>query len=135
MLEFHKVEINRSETSLLLAEVPAWEIPVLVAVNGDDRCKPAGTFPVARDIPDAADEFSRLGLKYGADNDSGQEYVALVYGIGQRGIEALAAAIEKEVRDAPPVVDSAKLFAIPDPTDELFTDLPEMAKGARAISE
>ena len=95
MLDYTNVTVNRSEVSVITVAVPPWEVPVLMAVNGEDRCIIGGTIQTRRDTPDAQSEYDRLDLKYGIDMNSGQSFVGLVYGVGQLGVGRLADEIKK----------------------------------------
>lgn len=110
MFNYEKIEINRSETTVTTVEVPPWEVPVLVQVNGDDRCKPVGILPVDRELPEPEGEFHRLATKYGTD-ENGQDHVATIYGVGVRGVQKLAEEIAKA---------AVEPTASDDPMDGLF---------------
>lgn len=139
MFNYVRVQVERSETLSFPVEVAPWEVPVVMAVNGDDRCSVVGEIPVRRELPDAQSEYDRLALKYKMDTESGQAFVAMVYGVGAQGVRALKQAI-KEVETykqgaepkAAPAGDVGEEF---DPTAELFETTPKVAEGARAISE
>jgi hypothetical protein len=135
MLRYEKVRINRSEVLIFNVAVPAWEVPVLVAVNGEDRCFPEGTELARKEAPDPQAEYDRLDSKYGSNNESGQSYVGMVYGVGQIGVKRLADEIAKaasgEIKETAPAGD-AEVY---DPTAELFEEAPRVAEGAHAINE
>lgn len=95
MLDYINVTVNRSEVSVIPVQVAPWEVPVLMAVNGEDRCIVGSTIQTWRDTPDAQGEYDRLEMKYGLDSESGQPYVALVYGVGPLGVGRLADEIKK----------------------------------------
>lgn len=139
MPKYVLLSVNRSEVSVLRVAVAPWEVPVLVAVNGDDRCIVEGETPARRDYeyPDARSEYERLETKYGIDNTSGQSFVGMVYGVGSLGIERLAKEIEKASDADSAVALAAEMGpagdAEVDPTAELFADAPSMAEGVRAI--
>ena len=141
MFNYIQVEVIRSEVTVFNVSVAPWELPLLEGVNGKDVVKVVGSVPVRRAIPDAVTEYERLSAKYGTDKEnSGQEFVALVYGGGSVGISRLAEEIAKvtethEATDSAPAGDA-------EPTSEdelralgLLPDAPKMAEGARAISE
>jgi hypothetical protein len=128
MFKYARVNINRSETAVHVIDVPPWEVPVLAAVHGDDRVTVIGETPVKKPFPPPEVEFDRLVLKYKADNETGMDYAAAVYGVGQRGIQTLAAEIDKAraaARLAP--VQTPEYDAGDDPLKGLF-DLPAEAQ-------
>lgn len=124
MFKYTRVNINRSETAVHVIDVPPWEVPVLAAVHGDDRVTILGETPVKKAFPAPEVEYDRLAMKYKANNESGTDFVAEVYGVGQRGIQTLAAEIDKAraaARLAP--VQTPEYDAGDDPLKGLF-DLP-----------
>lgn len=140
MFYYKHCEVTRSETTMFAVNVVPWEVGLLAAVNGSDVVKVVGDVPVDKPLPDPGVEYDRLATKYGIDKEGGgQDFVALVYGMGARGVEAIAKEIEKASQRAA----AAQSFSAPtgdlgdlvDPTAELFADLPRMAEGASAISE
>jgi hypothetical protein len=131
--KYVRLQLNRSETTTFALEVAPWEVPVLGAVNGDDRIQVIGETPVTKMLPDPSLEYDRLAAKYKRDPGSGQDYVAMVYGVGQRGVDALAKEIEKaRVAATVPPVQTPEYDAKDDPLDGLFPDEPATA-GAGAI--
>jgi hypothetical protein len=137
--KYARVNLNRSETTTFALDVAPWEVPVLAAVNGDDRVTVIGETEVRKPLPDAAYEYDRLASKYKRDNESGREYVAEVYGVGQRGIENLAKEIEKARAAATrPPMRTPEYDAGDDPLAGLFEDpgapVAELG-GATAIEE
>jgi hypothetical protein len=134
MFKYTRVQLNRSETTTFALDVPPWEVAVLAAVNGEDRVQIIGETPVNRMLPDPAVEFDRLVTKYKADNESGQDYVSLVYGVGQRGVAALASEINKarEAASSPPV-QTPEYDAGDDPLGGLFDAPAPAASEAVAI--
>lgn len=103
MFNYSQVQIARSETTTANLTVPPWEVAVLAAVHGGDITSVVGERPVQKELPDATAEYERLANRYGKDEDNGQEYVAMVYGVGARGVQALRAEIAKAARSAPAV--------------------------------
>ena len=131
------VQVNRSETTVVPLCIPPWEVAVVMAVNGDDRVVVIGGRPVRRELPDAASEYDRLALKYKRDMESGQDFIAMVYGVGARGVKNLAAEIEK-ARNAPLAQPTGAAFTgAEDPTAGLFDDQPPATgdEGVVAITE
>lgn len=123
--KYARVNLNRSETTTFTIDVAPWEIPVLAAVNGEDRVIQIGETPVTKSLPDAAVEYDRLATKYKSDPASGQEYVASVYGVGQRGVAALAKEIEKaRLSASAPPVRTPEYDSNDDPLAGLFEDEP-----------
>jgi hypothetical protein len=76
----------------------AWEVPVVQEKFGGGKVRLLDTVEVEREsLPDAADEFARLGIAHGADGGDGGtnvSYVEMAYGRGRAGIMALQQAIE-----------------------------------------
>lgn len=135
--KYVRVQLNRSETTVFTLEVAPWEVAVLGAVNGDDRITVIGETPVSKMLPDPSLEYDRLAAKYKHDPASGQDYVAMVYGVGQRGVDALAKEIEKaKVAASVPPAKTPEYDAGDDPLGGLFDDAPEGAEaGAIEIAE
>ena len=103
MIRHVKVQIRRNETVSLVNSFPAWEIPVLKAVHGDDAVEVIGERLVDRPPPDAQDEFVRLNDRYrrarNEDGSLGTPFLHQVY--GELGVDRLRAAIEDAVTEAP----------------------------------
>lgn len=128
MFKYTRVQLNRSETTTLTLDVPPWEVAVLAAVNGEDRVVPIGETPVNRALPNPAAEYDRLVSKYKIDTSTGQEFVAQVYGVGQRGISALAKEIDRARTDAKsPPVTTPEYDSNDDPLAGLFDKDPASA--------
>ena len=137
MFKYTRVQLNRSETTTFALDVPPWEVPVLAAANGEDRVVIIGETPVRKMLPEPSAEYDRLATKYKDDKNSGQDYVAAVYGVGQRGVDALAKEIKKahEGASAPPV-QTAEYDSNDDPLGGLFDTAPAPAAvGAVEIAE
>lgn len=130
--KYARIQINRSETTTFALDVAPWEVPVIAAVNGEDRVRTIGETPVTKQLPDPAAEYDRLVAKYKIDTSTGVEFVAAVYGVGQRGVEALAKEIQKaKVEASAPPVRTPEYDAGDDPLTGLFEDEPARA-GAEA---
>ncbi len=104
MIRCARVELRKHECSTLSGAYPAWELPILQAVHGPDNVKVVGEKLIARDPPDAHDEFTRLTNRYGRSRDENGNYSThfchMVYGqLG--GDRKLAEAIKEHVVDAP----------------------------------
>lgn len=137
MFKYTRVQLNRSETTTITLDVPPWEVAVLAAVNGEDRVQIIGETPVNKMLPDPAAEFDRLVTRYKHSGDNETPFVAAVYGVGQRGVEALAKEIEK-ARAAAHVapVQTPEYDANDDPLAGLFDRAPAGASaGAVEIAE
>jgi hypothetical protein len=137
MFKYTRVQLNRSETTTMTIDLPPWEVPVMAAVNGEDRVVVIGETPVNRALPEPGVEYDRLAAKYKQNTENGQDYVATVYGVGQRGVEALAREINKaaESASAPPV-QGAEYDSNDDPLRGLFDTAPPAASvGAVEIAE
>lgn len=137
---YARVFLDRSETTKLIVSIPPWEVPVFAAVNGEEACRvlPEKVL-VERDLPDADTEYDRLALRYKEDRDSGQPFVALVYGPRSVGVPKLAAEIAKCATDE---IASAGIPAgdVGEADSELMASLgldtvPQIAAGATPISE
>jgi hypothetical protein len=126
--KYARIQIDRSETTTFALDVAPWEVPVISAVNGDDRVRVIGETPVTKALPDPGVEYDRLVTKYKIDTSTGVEYVAAVYGVGQRGVDALAKEIAKarEAASAPPV-QTPEYDSKDDPLAGLFEDAPAPA--------
>lgn len=136
MFKYTRVELRRSETTSLTTDIAPWEVPVFAAVNGEDAVTVLGETPVNRALPDPAVEYDRLARKYKADKADGQEWVAKVYGLGQRGLTALAAEIRKAgAVAAVPAVQSKEYDAKDDPMLGLFDGIPVVETEATAVDE
>ena len=90
------VTVFRSETSTIGRAIGEWELPVLIAVNGEDRVTVIGPVPAPKgyEMPDASLEYDRLETKY-KRQPNGQSFVSAVYGAGPRGRAALAAEMQR----------------------------------------
>jgi hypothetical protein len=132
------VQITHSPMAVYSVEVPAWEVPVLEAVHGQDETVIVDDRDYPRRAPPAnvQSEYDRLALKY-KKNEGDQTFVSLVYGAGSRGVAALAAEIEKERTLDTRTVDEivADEESAVDPLAGLFDEAPVMAAGAVAITE
>src|SRR5262245_8487490 len=96
--------VRRNELNQQRVDIPPHELPVLAYVHGEEACRVIDELIVDRDVPDAAEEYQRLASKYARDkaNESLEPRVSAVYGAGQRGVLALAQAIEYGQRDDVP---------------------------------
>ena len=92
---FIKVQIRASELNTHIVVVAPWEVSVLQALYGEDAAV-VGEQEVSRELPDAADEFSRLASRYGPRN-ADMPVVASVYGNYGPGVNALAKEIKATV--------------------------------------
>jgi len=97
------VDIRRNEGATVRNSFPAWEIPILKVVHGDDAIVEMGDKLVDRDPPEAHDEFTRLNTRYkrsrADDGAQSTPYVHMVY--GELGVAKLAQAIKESVVAAP----------------------------------
>jgi len=132
MFKYTRIQLTRSETTTMAIDVPPWEVAVLAAVNGEDRITVIGETPVRRELPDPGVEYDRLLTKYKHDTNSGQDYVALVYGVGSRGVEALAREIAKARAEAEiPPAQTSEYDAGDNPLGGLFDETPAAAPKAK----
>jgi hypothetical protein len=143
LFKYTNVEITRSSDYIFTVAVPPWEVAVLAAANGEDRCFVKDEIVVRHKLPEAVDEYNRLLSRYGNDNDNGQPYVAMVYGVGAAGVRKLGEEIARvstiaeggSVKGESPAGDAETV------TDDelkalgLFTEVPKMAEGARVIEQ
>ena len=136
MFKYSRIQVNRSETTTFAIDVAPWEVPIVAAVNGEDRVLVVGETPVKKPLPDAAVEFDRLIAKYKINTENGQTWAETVYGVGGRGVSALAAEIAKarQVASLPPV-QTAEYDSKDDPLAGLFDDVPEAAGDVVEIAE
>ncbi len=97
------VDIRRNEGATIRNSFPAWEIPILIAVHGEDAVTEVGEKLVNRELPDAHDEFVRLTDRYrrskNEDGSQGIPYTHMVY--GQMGVAKLGEAIKSAFAEAP----------------------------------
>jgi hypothetical protein len=140
VFKYVNVEITRSSDYIFTVAVPPWEVPVLAAANGEERCVVKDEVVVRHALPEAAEEYHRLFARYKLDTDNGQPYVAMVYGVGSNGVRKLGeeiARVHTLAEGGSDVVHTATgdVGEVDDPTAELFADAPVMAEGARAIEQ
>ncbi len=97
------VDIRRNEGATIRNSFPAWELPILKVVHGEDSVTEVGEKLVNRDPPEAHDEFTRLNNRYkrskADDGAQSTPYVHMVY--GELGVAKLQAAIDACVTEAP----------------------------------
>lgn len=97
------VDIRRNEGATVRNSFPAWEIPILKVVHGEDAITEMGEKLVDREPPEAHDEFTRLNTRYkrsrADDGAQSTPYVHMVY--GELGVAKLGAAIAASVVAAP----------------------------------
>lgn len=107
----HKiVEVRINECHTVRRCVPLWELPLLQAMHGVESVTEVGEEDIERKVPDAEQEFTRLGSRYknmkNEDGSKGSLFVVGVY--GQFGVKALKGAIDSSiVQDAPVVAVAA----------------------------
>jgi hypothetical protein len=103
MIRHVYVDIRRNEGATVRNSFPAWEIPILKVVHGEDAITVMGEKLVNREPPEAHDEFTRLNNRYrrgsNEDGSQGTPYVHMVY--GELGVQKLQQAIEAAVTAAP----------------------------------
>jgi hypothetical protein len=82
-------------------QVWPWEVPVLQEKHGEGKVRLLDTAEVERrELPDAGQEFVRLGKAHGIDGGqraTNLPYVELAYGRGRSGVKELAKEIKKSV--------------------------------------
>jgi hypothetical protein len=134
MFKYTRVQLNRSETTVITLDVPPWEVAVMAAANGEDRVQIIGETPVNKMLPDPGAEYDRLATRYKHGGDTETPYVAAVYGLGQRGVDQLAKEIYKaqDAAQAPPV-QSAEYDSNDDPLGGLFDDAPPAGRATEAV--
>jgi hypothetical protein len=111
--------LNRTDHDSLTKQIPPWEVPVMQVVFGAEKTQILRELEDERPYPAADAEYDRLVRRYGVDReDTGSEFVALVYGIAPLGAQRLATAInqvaagkEMSVDAAPAVGDAAVRLA------------------------
>lgn len=93
------VVINRGDVMTKPSrQVWLWELPVLEEKFPGGLVERTGSAVVEREeLPDPADEFSRLDAMYGVEADTKQSLVNIVYGRGEKGIKKLTKAIAASV--------------------------------------
>lgn len=91
------VQVMLDKKSAPVIKVPLWEVLVLEAKHGSDMVKVLDEVEVeVGDVLQPSEEFGRLQLRYGPDEDSKIEPVAEAFGSGARGHREL----EREMRKA-----------------------------------
>lgn len=116
MIRCIRADIRKDEHTTLPVAVPEWEIPILEVVHGPDNVKVVGEKLIARDPPDARDEFVRLTNRYGkSENDDGTKgpyFTHIVF--GQLGQSKLEEAIARAIVAAPEgsLVDDEPLSSV-----------------------
>jgi hypothetical protein len=103
MIRHITVDIRRNEGATIRNSFPAWEVPILKVVHGEDSVTEIGEKLVNRDPPEAHDEFTRLNNRYkrsrADDGAQGTPYTHQVY--GELGVAKLQQAIDAAVTAAP----------------------------------
>lgn len=103
MIRHITVDIRRNEGATIRNSFPAWEIPILKVVHGEDSVTEVGEKLVAREPPEAHDEFTRLNNRYKRSRDEGGQqstpFTHMVY--GELGVQKLSQAINDAVTEAP----------------------------------
>lgn len=83
-------------------QVWPWEVPVLQEKFGESMVRVQDVSEVeVGELPDAADEFHRLGNAHGADSGDGGSnlpYVVMAYGRGKAAIKELEKAMKASTR-------------------------------------
>lgn len=103
MIRHVTVDIRRNEGATIRNSFPAWEIPILKVVHGEDSVTEVGEKLVEREPPEAHDEFTRLNNRYkrsrGESGEQSTPFTHMVY--GELGVAKLAQAIQAAVAAAP----------------------------------
>lgn len=95
-MRYSRVSVTRNETSRVSLTVPAWEIPILGLIYGDENIVDSGdTVDNDSDYPSAEAEFDRLSRRYKDNSETGVSFVGAIYGQGPAGIRALKAEIDE----------------------------------------
>lgn len=96
-MRYARVSVNRNETSRVSLTIPAWEIPILGLIYGDENVVDSGEFVESPNEYPAADaEFDRLSRRYKDNTETSVAFVAAIYGQGPAGIRALQREIDAE---------------------------------------
>lgn len=91
---YERVKITRDPHTVYNRAVLPWEIAVLEFMFEEGNVIRLGTAERTNTpYPDAAIEFQRLSMAYGADPQSGVPYAASVYGQASAGVNALRRAV------------------------------------------
>lgn len=100
-IKMQTVDIRRSETTTIRVTVPAWELPLLLALHGAVGVTPVSESHVEAEAPEAETEFQRLSDRYGQerrdDGSKGAVLAEAVYGQFQPGIMNLQRSIDAAV--------------------------------------
>lgn len=102
------LEIRKDELQTSQLTVPAWELPILQAMYGEEAIKVLSEVQRPDTPPDAQTEFVRLERRYkqmmNEDGSKGPHYVQAVYGQLVLGVANLKRAIDQST-----VTDAAAL--------------------------
>jgi hypothetical protein len=104
-----KVLITLGAMAKIPRDVWPWEVPVLEEQHGG-MCEVAGDGHIkeVESLPDAGEEFTRLGNCCGIEPESKIPNVENAYGRGQSGVKALAKAIKEAGKGPKPKVTKKK---------------------------
>lgn len=98
MFKTVSVDIRRSEMTTIHTTVPAWEVPILVALHGRGQVTPVGEGTKDAEVPNTETEFERLKARYGRerrdDGSIGALLAEAVYGQYAAGTMNLQRQIE-----------------------------------------
>lgn len=92
-MKYVNVLVERSEHLSVPATVPAWEVPVLQIIHGEERVVIRDEVDRKVDAPNEVHEYERLERCYGADVKTERSFVAEIYGQPPLGFAALKRAI------------------------------------------
>lgn len=117
-MRYQVISLARSETETIEFAVAPWEVPVLQLVHGSDRVGVTDRFEdVGREVPESKAEYDRMDAKYKRDAETGQRYVAAVYGLDLTQLEAaMVEAVAAEAAAAEPAAKTGAATKSSKPT-------------------
>lgn len=95
------VRVKRDELTVHHLSVAPWEIGILEHLYDEGNVTRTGKFVDLpdREYPDPKEEVTRLAKVYGADSETKETHVSIVYGATRAGIKALGVAIDAARED------------------------------------
>jgi hypothetical protein len=101
-MRYLKIEIRRNELSSFAEVIPAYELPIVQNIHGEESVQVHGEvdFPENPWPVDAAAEHARLEQRYGKIENTDTPQVVAIYGVGMAGYRKLALAIQQAFNEA-----------------------------------
>lgn len=100
---FNTVLILRDAMTKIPKLVPAWEVPILRSQYGDENVQflPENMEVEISEMPDAKEEFARLKMVYGTEDETKQTHADIAYGRGEAGLKQFEAAMRASIKGDP----------------------------------